>query len=75
MKVYNSMDLDESYLTIFPNLAAVVFCYISIIIFIVLIIFSIIRFCHKDISNEGFDSGCVLLAKLLIIIPYLIIFI
>ena len=75
MNDYNRMDLYESYLTVFPNVAAVVFCYISIVIFIGLIIFSIIRFCHKDIPNEGFDPCCVLFAKLSIIIPYLIIFI
>ena len=42
---------------------------------IILIIYSIIRFCHEDTPNEGFDPCAVLCAKLMIIIPYLIIFI
>ena len=75
MNNYNDMDLYESYLTVFPNLTADVFCYFSIIVNIALIIYSIIRFCHKDTPNEGFDSCTVLFAKLCIIIPYLIIFI
>ena len=75
MNSFNKMDLYESYFTVFPNLAADVFCYFSIIVFIILIIYSITRFCHKDIPNEGFDPCCVLTAKLFIIIPYLIVFI
>ena len=75
MNDYDNMDLYETYLTVFPNLAADVFCYFSIIVLIILIIYSITRFCHKDIPNEGFDPCSVLTAKLLIIIPYLIIYI
>ena len=59
----------------FPILTSDVFCYISSIVMIILIIYSFIRFCHKDIPNEGFDSCAVLSAKLMLIIPYLIIFI
>ena len=35
----------------------------------------LIRFCHKDVPNEGFDPCCILIVKLIIIIPYLAIFI
>ena len=72
---YINHDLYESYFTVFPNLTADIFCYISSIVMIILIIYSFIRFCHKDIPNEGFDSSAVLSAKLMLIIPYLIIFI
>ena len=39
-----------------------------------MISYSLIRFCHKDIPNEGFNPQAVLIAKLCIIIPYSIIF-
>ena len=75
MSNYENIDLYESYFTVFPNLAADVICYFSIIALIGLIIFSIIRFRHEDKVKEDFDPNCVLCTKLAIIIPYLIIFI
>ena len=73
--VYNKIDLYDSYLTVFPNYTSYVFCYISIIALIIIIIYSIVRFCHQDTPNEGFDPCCVLAVKIIIIIPYLAIFI
>ena len=75
MDIYKKIDLYKLYFTVFPNLTADVFCYFSIIAMIILIIYSIIRFCHEDTPNEGFDPCAVLCAKSMIIIPYLIIFI
>ena len=75
MTFFHKFDLYESYFTVFPNLAADVLCYFSIVALIGLIIYSIIRFCHEDIPNEGFDPSCVLCVKFAIIIPYLTIFI
>ena len=72
---YNNIDLYDSYLTVFPNYTSYVFCYISIIALIIIIIYSIVRFCHQDTPNEGFDPCCVLAVKIIIIIPYLAIFI
>ena len=75
MNDFNDMNLYKSYFNIFPNLASYVFCYFSIIFLVILIICSIVRFCHKDVPNEGFDSSAVSCAKILIILPYSIIFI
>ena len=72
---YNNFDLHDSYLTVFPNYISYIFCYLSIIALIGTIVYSIIRFCHKDEPYEGFDPCCLLVAKLAIIIPYLAIFI
>ena len=75
MNNFINMNLYKSYFNIFPNLASDVFCYFSIIALIIIIICSIVRFCHTDTPNEGFDPCAVLTAKLMIIIPYLIIYI
>ena len=68
-------DLYNLYTISFPNSAAHIFCFVLIIVFIPLIIFSITRFCHKDVPNEGFNREAVLCGKLYIIIPYLIFYI
>ena len=68
-------DLYNLYTISFPNSAAHIFCFVLIIAFIPLIIFSITRFCHKDVPNEGFNREAVLCGKLYIIIPYLIFYI
>jgi hypothetical protein len=68
-------DFYESYTTIFPNFDAYIFSYISIGIMIFLIIFSIIRFCHKDIPNEGTNRSVICTAKFYTIFLYLVIFI
>ena len=75
LEKYMSLDLYNLYFIVFPNTAAYVFCYFLIVIFIGLIIFSLTRFLHKDVPNEGFDPCAVLMGKLFIIIPYLIFFI
>ena len=75
LKDYNNADLYDFYFTVFPNKASYILCYFCIIALIIMIIYSIIRFCHKDVPNEGFDPCCVLTVKLIIIIPYLAIFI
>ena len=72
---YDKAELYDTYFIVFPNEAAFIFCIINILLFGFLIIFSIIRFCHKDIENEGFDERATLLAKLRIIIPYIVFFI
>ena len=43
-------------------------------ILIASIIYSLIRFFHEDKPNEGFNPQATLRAKLLIIVPYLLIF-
>ena len=75
LKDYNNADLYDLYFTVFPNGASYILCYFCIIALIVMIIISIVRFCHEDVPNEGFDPCCVLTVKLIIIIPYLAIFI
>ena len=72
---YIKTDLYKLYTTIFPNIGAHICSYISIGVLIFLIIFSIIRFCHKDIPNEGFNPSAVCTAKFFTIFPYLVIFI
>ena len=80
-KDYNSMnnfmkiDLRYLYLNPFPNDASLIFDYIGIPFLFVLIICSLIRFCHKDKPNEGYNKCATLAMKLCIIIPYLIFFI
>ena len=75
MNNYKNIDLYESYFTVFINLTANIFCYLSIVVLLILSIYSSIRYQHKDKRNEGFDPCAVLRAKLLIIIPYLMVFI
>ena len=72
---FTNTDLYNLYFISFPNTVSVVFCFIMIFAFIPLIIFSLKRFCHKDVPNEGFDREAVLVGKLIIIIPYLIFYI
>ena len=80
-KDYNSMnkfmdiDLHYLYLSPFPNVVSMIFCYFSIITLLVLNIISLCRCCHEDRPNEYFNKCRTLLKKLCIIIPYLIIFI
>ena len=75
LEKYSNLDLYNLYFIVFPNKAAYIFCYFLIVIFIGLIIFSLTRFLHKDVPNEGFDPCAVLMGKLYIIIPYLIFYI
>ena len=75
MNEFNKVDLHENYFTIFPNLAANIFCYINIIAFIPLIAISIIRLCHEDQPNEEYKRAEAWCSKLNVIIPYLIFFI
>ena len=75
LEKYMSLDLYNLYFIVFPNTAAYIFCYFLIAVFIMLIIFSMKRFCHKDVPNEGSDPCAVLTGKLMIIIPYLIFYI
>ena len=75
LEKYSNLALYDIYFTVFPNKTAYAFCYFLIIIFIGLIIFSMTRFCHKDVPNEGFNPSAVLCGKLEIIIPYLIFYI
>ena len=73
MNLYNKRneDLYKTYFVRFPNFTAYCFCFINIIIFIILIVLSSIRFCHKDVPNEGFDQAATLTSKLMVIFPYL----
>ena len=80
-KDYNSMnkfiniDLRYLYFSPFPNLTSMIFCYFCIIFLVILIIFSLCRFFHKDRPNEYYNKCRTLRQKLCIIIPYLQIFI
>ena len=65
--LYNTYNL---YIERYPNVCSFVFTIILFVAFLILIIFSLTRFCHKDVENEGYDRGSVLCGKLIIIIPY-----
>lgn len=75
MNQFTNADLYNLYFISFPNTTSNIFCFALIIVLIALIIFSITRFCHKDVPNEGYNREAVLCGKLYIIIPYLIFFI
>ena len=70
MTKFFNMDLYNLYSFEFANTATFIFCIFSIVACSFLIIFSIRRFFHKDVPNEGFNKAAVLKAKLCIIIPY-----
>ena len=70
-----SIDLHYLYLNPFPHLDSILFFYIGIVFLFILIICSLIRYCHKDKPNEGSNKCATLVMKLYIIIPYLIFFI
>ena len=69
------IDFRKNYRTIFPNVAAIVFGYMSFIPMLVSIIFSISRLLYKDVPNQTSDESCVACVKFLIIINYAIFFI
>ena len=73
MNKFSNKDLYNiynAYINRYPNVCSFVFTIILFVAFIILIIFSLTRFCHKDVANEGFDGASVLCGKLAIIIPY-----
>ena len=54
LETFTNLNLYDLYFIVFPNKAAYIFSYILICVFMILIIMSMIRFCHKDVANEGF---------------------
>ena len=68
---YDDIDLYDSYITVFPNEMAYSFCYVSMIAFVLLIIFSLLRVFRP----HDFDSSKILWLKAVTIILYLPIFI
>ena len=71
MNKFNKVDLHETYFTIFPNMAAYIFCYINIVCFAALSILSAFRFFHKDVEDEEFKEEEANCSKLMVLIPYL----
>ena len=69
-----SIDFKDKYKILFPNIAAIVFGFISSITLIISIIFSITRIMYKDHPNQDSDACCVACVKVLIITNYTAIF-
>ena len=74
MNKFMNFDFRENYKMIFPNLAAIVFGYISSIPFIILIVFAIKRLCYKDKPNQTSNSGAVCCTQSMVIFLYIIFF-
>ena len=74
-KYINIHSIYNLYFIAFPNIAFYILAFISIAILVILIIFSLCRFCHEDKPNEGFDPNAVCCAKIKIIIPFISIYI
>ena len=75
IKKFLDIDFTKNYRTIFPNVGAIIFGYISFIPMLISIIFSISRLLYKDVPNQTSDESCVACVKFLIIINYVIFFI
>ena len=70
----NFVSTHKNLYTDFPDIGAYIASYFCMAVLIALIIYSLIRFFHEDKPNEGFNPQATLRAKLLIIVPYLLIF-
>ena len=70
MNKFSNKDFYNLYLERYPNVCSFVFSIILFVAFFILIIFSLKRFCHKDVANEESDGSSVTCGKLMIIIPY-----
>ena len=71
MNSFINIDLHHLYFRLFPNNPSIFFTIFCIIFLIILIIFSIMRFCYIDKPGDTSDSCCVLISKLTVAIIYL----
>ena len=70
MNKFSNKDFYNLYFDRYPNVCSFAFTIILFVAFFILIIFSLTRFCHKDVANEESNASGVICGKLLIIIPY-----
>jgi hypothetical protein len=74
MEEFIKTDFRYNYKITFPNLAAIIFGFISTIPFLILIIFAISRLCYKDRPNSKANASDVCCSKLIVIFIYMIFF-